>query len=173
MFPHLQANEVGNYNALLANEDKSLYDSTGLTWMDSHDMFHKAFPAFAWEVIEVLAFPDLGNPEWPNVDNPDNVAFTWRHWGHFTGECAGQKGKGELIEMYGFATSKVSRTGPINLSDGKPAPQLCETELFFDADTFLRQLTGKVKDHSKTNRNLMGNGGCPFLKNKEREANAM
>jgi len=137
-YPNVELNEIGNYNGLLSNVDKSLYDNAGLSWTDSHQMFHNAFPAFPWEVVEVLAFPDLGNPEWPNVPNPDNVAFTWRHWGHFTGSCAGNKGNGELIEMYGFATARISRTGPINLSDGQPSPQLCETETFFDGDAFLR-----------------------------------
>lgn len=89
-------------------------------------MFHKSFAAFPWEVLEVIAFPDLANPAWPQVDNPDTVVFTWRHWGNFTGEYKGNKGKGELVEMYGFASAKISRTGPIvgleTISDGKPAP---------------------------------------------------
>ena len=57
-------------------------------------MFHKSFPAFPWEVMEVLAFPDLGNPNWPDCANPDFVAFTWRHWGNFTGKYKENKGKG-------------------------------------------------------------------------------
>ena len=85
--PHLEVATLGTYNSLLCDVDKSLYDSERLNWADSHEMFHDSFPTFAWEVIEVLAFPDLGNPNWPNVPNPDNVAFTWRHWGHFTGSC--------------------------------------------------------------------------------------
>jgi hypothetical protein len=167
-FNNVEANRVGNYNALLAGADPKLYDYKGMTWEGSHDMFHKSFAAFPWEVLEVIAFPDLANPSWPKVDNPDTVAFTWRHWGHFTGKYKNNKGKGELIEMYGFGTAKISRTGPINLSDGKPAPQLCEVDVFYDADTFLKQLEGKMKDspsgfkHPAINKNLMGTG-CPFL----------
>ena len=167
-FNNVTANEVGNYNALLAGADPALYESSKHTWEQSHEKFHKSFACFPWEVLEVQAFPDLANPEWPNVDNPDTVAFTWRHWGHFTGEYNGNKGKGELIEMYGYCTARLSRTGPINLSDGQPAPQLCETELFFDANTFLKQLEGTATEvpagfkHPKINPTLMGMG-CPFL----------
>lgn len=125
-FDNVTANKVGNYNALLAGADPSLYDYEKMTWENSHEAFHKSFAAFPWEVLEVIAFPDLANPAWPNVDNPDQVVFTWRHWGHFTGEYKGNKGKGELIEMYGFASAKISRTGPVvgleTISDGKPVP---------------------------------------------------
>lgn len=70
--------------------------------------------------------------------------------------------------MYGFGTSKISRTGPVNLSDGKPAPQLCETDLYFDTDTFLKVMEGKLdstpsaRPDPRVNSNLMGSG-CPFL----------
>lgn len=121
-YNNVDANKVGNYNLLLANADTTLYDSENTTWEESHAMFHKAFMAFPWEVLEVLTFPDIGNPNWPNCDNPDFVTFTWRHWGDFTGEYKGNKGKGERIDMYGFATARISRTGPVNLSDGMPAP---------------------------------------------------
>ena len=55
-------------------------------------MFFHAFPAFPWEVLKVYSFPDLANPNWPNVTNPDTVSFSWRHWGYFTGEYEGNKG---------------------------------------------------------------------------------
>ena len=42
-------------------------------------MFHGSFAAFPWEVLEVFTGPPV-------------VAFTWRHWGHFTGEYKGNKG---------------------------------------------------------------------------------
>jgi len=54
-----------------------------------------AFAAFPWEVLEVFS-------------GPPTVGFTWRHWGTFTGSFKDNRGKGELIEMFGFATAKVS-----------------------------------------------------------------
>ena len=76
--------------------------------------------------------------------------------------------------MYGFGTAHISRTGPVNLSDGKPAPQLCETNVYYDANTFLKVMEGKldpnaVPKHPKVNGNLMGTG-CPFLDAQTREA---
>jgi hypothetical protein len=79
-----------------------------MSWQDSHDMFHHSFAAFPWEVLEVFT-------------GPPTVVFTWRHWGHFTGEFKGNKGKGELIEVFGWGTAKVNK----NL-------QLCECKMYYD-----------------------------------------
>ena len=53
VFPHKEANTVGNYNALLAGADPKLYDYKNYSWQQSHDAFHKSFAAFPWEVLEV------------------------------------------------------------------------------------------------------------------------
>jgi hypothetical protein len=79
------------------------------------------------------------------------VAFTWRHWGEFTGGYKGHKGEGELIEMYGFGTAVVN---------GKL--QLCECEFYFDAKNFLDAMEGKIPASRTGASTLVGPGGCPF-----------
>jgi len=53
-FNNVEANKVGNYNVLL-NSCPS-WDFENTTWEDSHNMFHTAFAAFPWEVLQVRAF---------------------------------------------------------------------------------------------------------------------
>jgi len=60
------------------------------------------------------------------------VTFSWRHWANFTGTYKGNKGKGELVNMYGFATATVS-----------PTLQLETVQLYFDGKEFLEVLEGK------------------------------
>merc|ERR1711908_206519 len=93
-FDNVKANEIGNYNVLLQGCDKELYD-TDQSWEGSHEAFKGAFQTFPWEVIEVFSGPPV-------------VAFTWRHWGHFTGSYKNNQGKGELLELFGFGTAEVN-----------------------------------------------------------------
>ena len=59
-------------------------------------MFRDAFTeGFPWEVLKVLTGPPV-------------VMFSWRHWAKFTGEFRGRKGKGQLVELYGFARVTVN-----------------------------------------------------------------
>ena len=58
-------------------------------------MFHGAFPAFPWEVLEVYT-------------GPPKVAFSWRHWGRFTGKYKDNKGNGELVEVFGWGVAEVN-----------------------------------------------------------------
>jgi len=134
-FDNVEANQVGNYNVLL--NSCPLWESDRITWETSHDMFHNAFAAFPWEVLEVYS-------------GPPKVAFTWRHWGTFTGTYEDNRGKGELVEMYGFGTAVVND----NL-------QLQDVEIFFNANDFIKVLRGQteVKD---TNGIWKSNHGCPF-----------
>ena len=101
-----------------------------MTWEDSHHLFHGSFAAFPWEVLEVFTGPPV-------------VTFTWRHWGHFTGTYKGNKGKGELIEVFGWGTAEVNDD-----------LQLCECKMYFDQNSFMEVLEGKrpAKTRSGTSR---------------------
>ena len=112
-YDNVEANKIGNYNVLLANADPAQYDAKNLSWQDSHNQFHHSFAAFPWEVLEVFTGPPV-------------VAFSWRHWGHFTGEYKGNKGKGELIEVFGWGTAAVN-----------DKLQLCEVKIYYDQNKFL------------------------------------
>lgn len=94
-YDNVEANKVGNYNVLLDGVDPALWPQ-GQSWDKTHHLFKEAFPdAFPWEVLKVFS-------------GPPKVAFSWRHWAHFTGAYQGHQGKGELVEMFGFATATVS-----------------------------------------------------------------
>ena len=116
-----EANEVGNYNVLLESCPAEFWDQEQTSWEQSHDAFHNAFAAFPWEVLEVYS-------------GPPKVAFSWRHWGHFTGKFEENDGKGELVEVFGFGTAVVNE----NL-------QLCDVEIFYNAQEFIQTLRGEKK----------------------------
>lgn len=137
VFNNAEANEVGNYNVLMNACPAELWDSSKITWEQSHDTFHNAFAAFPWEVLDVYS-------------GPPKVAFTWRHWGHFTGTFEENKGNGDLIEMYGFGTAVVN-----------DKLQLQECEIFYNAEQFINVLRGNVSVE-KTNPNWKSTSGCPF-----------
>jgi hypothetical protein len=136
VFDNKEANQVGNYNVLLNSCPANLYDANSNTWEDSHEKFHNAFAAFPWEVLDVYS-------------GPPKVAFTWRHWGTFTGTYDGNQGQGELVEMFGFATATVS-----------DKLQLQDVEVFFDPQEFIQVLRGEKKT-AEVNR-AWNAGGCPF-----------
>mmetsp|Transcript_10229 Transcript_10229/g.25700 ORF Transcript_10229/g.25700 Transcript_10229/m.25700 type:complete len:278 (-) Transcript_10229:90-923(-) len=121
VFNNDEANQVGNYNVLLNACPARLWDSDKTSWEASHDKFHAAFAAFPWEVLDVYS-------------PPPKVAFTWRHWAHFTGEYEGVKGEGQLVEMFGFGTAVVN-----------DKLQLMEVELHFNAEEFIEVLRGLKK----------------------------
>uniref|UniRef100_A0A7S2VF61 Pathogen-related protein n=1 Tax=Entomoneis paludosa TaxID=265537 RepID=A0A7S2VF61_9STRA len=118
VFDNVQAHQVGNYNVMLDTCPKEYYDAENTTWQDSHHAFHKAFPAFPWEVLQVFS-------------GPPKVAFTWRHWAHFTGEYNGKQGDGQLVEMYGFCTAELD-------DDMK----MGELQVYFDPVKFFQDLLG-------------------------------
>lgn len=136
VFENIEANQVGNYNVLLNSCPVELYNAAETTWEQSHDKFHDAFAAFPWEVLDVYS-------------PPPKVAFTWRHWGEFTGTYDGNKGKGELVEMFGFATATVN-----------DKLQLCDVEVFYNPEEFINVLRGE-KTTSEVNA-AWNKGGCPF-----------
>lgn len=137
VFNNVEANKVGNYNVLLNSADANLYDAKSMTWEDSHTTFENSFAAFPWEVLEVFS-------------GPPKVAFTWRHWGEFTGEYKGNQGNGELVEMFGFGTAVVN-----------DKLQLQDVEIFYNAEDFLTVLQGD-KTVEEVNADWQSNHGCPF-----------
>ena len=142
IFNNEEANAVGNYNVLLNACPVEMWDSENITWESSHDAFHDAFAAFPWEVLEVFS-------------GPPKVAFTWRHWGHYTGTFENKyKGEGELIEMFGFGTAVLN-----------DKLQLQDVEIFYNAADFIGSLR-KEKQPGETNVNWK-TGGCPFVTTSE------
>jgi hypothetical protein len=137
VFNNEEANAVGNYNVLLNACPAELWDSANTTWEGSHDIFHNAFSAFPWEVLEVFS-------------GPPKVAFTWRHWGTFTGSYEENQGKGELVELFGFGTATVN-----------DKLQLTDVEIYYNAEEFISVLRG-TKNVEETNSNWKSTGGCPF-----------
>lgn len=122
IFGHIDANKMGNYNALLHGTPSWPAD---ITWEASHELFKDAFAVFPWEVLKVFSGPPV-------------VAFSWRHWADFTGTYRGNKGKGELVEMFGFGTARVS--ADLKLQD---------VAIYYKAEEFLEVLEGKrdTKDY--------------------------
>jgi hypothetical protein len=117
---------MGNYNWLMQGLDKGLYDSDAETHESSHMLFRSAFPqGFPWEVLEVFTAPP-------------RVSFSWRHWAEFSGVYRGNRGKGQLVEMFGFIIADVetcAQTGQL---------KICGLEVYFKPDVFLEALEGKV-----------------------------
>ncbi len=139
-YDNAEANEVGNYNVLLDACPANLWDSANTTWEQSHEIFHTAFAAFPWEVLEVFS-------------GPPKVGFSWRHWGHFTGTYEGNKGKGELVEMFGFGTATVNES-----------LQLCDVEIYYNAEDFIGVLRGQKKVEDTNSSWNAGGTTCPFAK---------
>jgi hypothetical protein len=138
-FNNEEANQVGNYNVLLDSCPSEIYDADNTTCAESHDMFHDAFAAFPFEILEVYS-------------GPPKVAFTWRHWGKFTGTFDGNFGDDSVVEVFGFGTATVN-----------DKLQLCESEFYYNAKEFISVLRGETEaaDACKTWKN-----GCPHLASK-------
>lgn len=116
-YNNVDANTVGNYNVLLEGVKPALWPA-GQSWDDTHQAFKDAFSAFPWEVLKCFSGPPV-------------VAFSWRHWADFTGSYKGNAGKGELVEMFGFATAEVS-------CDLK----LEKVDVYYNGEEFLEVLEG-------------------------------
>ncbi|KAL9955303.1 hypothetical protein ACROYT_G036608 [Oculina patagonica] len=110
--------EEGSYNILMQNQP--LYNSEAETFESSHNLFRSAFnEGFPWELIEVFS-------------GPPRVAFSWRHWAHWTGPYKGRAPTGELLEMYGMAVAEVDENLKIKSID-----------VHFDPNQLLMKLEGK------------------------------
>uniref|UniRef100_A0A7S4QUJ2 Pathogen-related protein n=1 Tax=Alexandrium monilatum TaxID=311494 RepID=A0A7S4QUJ2_9DINO len=140
-FSSEQAHAVGNYNVLLSTCPAQLWDSDNTTWEQSHGKFHSAFAAFPWELLELFS-------------KPPRVAFSWRHWGNFTGSYEGNSGKGELIEVYGFGIATVN-----------DRLQLLDVEIFYRPENLIEVLRGeRPATDLAQGRDILGPavmGACP------------
>ena len=130
--------QLGNYDILLDACPAEIWNKDKVSWEKSHDNFHDAFAAFPWEVLEVYS-------------GPPKVAFSWRHWGHFTVTFEANKGNGELIEVFGFGTAIIND----NL-------QLCDVDIYFNARDLILNLHGEKKVED-TNTSWNTGATCPFF----------
>jgi hypothetical protein len=109
----------GNYNVLMESTDPKLYNAKEEDFESSHEIFKDSFEnSFPWEVLEVYA-------------GPPELVFYWRHWGEFTGSYKGNKGDGQLVEMYGYGVVRVT-------SDLK----ITAIKIFYKPENFIRNLRG-------------------------------
>lgn len=129
---------AGNYNWLMENVQKDLYDAEKETFESSHSMFRTAFPGgFPWEVLEVFS-------------GPPRVSFSWRHWAAFDGSFRGREGDGKTYDMYGF--------GVIDLDEEL---KVKEIEIYYKPADFIKALHGDIPvDALKDGKALVGNT-CP------------
>lgn len=142
-FNNDEANMVGNYNVLMAGCPATVWDADNIGWEQSHEKFHDAFAAFPWEVLEVFS-------------GPPSVAFSWRHWATFTGTYAGNQGKVELVELFGFGVATVN-----------DKLQLVDVYIYYKPEQFIKVLKGELPVESLKNaQTIMGlavAGACPHL----------
>eukprot|EP01025_Chloroclados_australasicus_P019431 TRINITY_DN2059_c0_g1_i1.p1 TRINITY_DN2059_c0_g1~~TRINITY_DN2059_c0_g1_i1.p1 ORF type:complete len:310 (+),score=33.43 TRINITY_DN2059_c0_g1_i1:106-1035(+) len=116
-----EAKKVGNYNVLLDGCPAHLYDNTKEDFESSHGAFRQAFPnGFPWELLEVYS-------------GPPRVTFSWRHWAEFEGSYKENHGKGEVVELFGFAVVDVN-------TDLK----ITNLEVYYNPVEFLQVLEGLV-----------------------------
>jgi len=103
---------------LLDSCNKELYDNSKITNRQSHEIFHTAYPAFSWEILQVFT-------------GPPEVYFEWRHFGRFTGVFRGFNGCGQMIDLRGFGVARVN--GDL---------QLLDTQIFYDQNKYLEVMSG-------------------------------
>ncbi|KAG5185152.1 hypothetical protein JKP88DRAFT_272010 [Tribonema minus] len=140
-FDLAEAAHVGNYNVLMDNTNKELYNAQEETFESSHHAFRNAFPeGFPWELLEVMS-------------GPPKVAFTWRHWASFAGEYRGHKGEGQLVEMYGFCVATVNESLKVQ-----------ELEIYYKPEDFLRVLEGKAHASTLSHGKSLVGSGCPVMR---------
>ena len=131
----------GSYNRLLDGVSKELYDSGKHTFESSQALFRNAFEdGFGWEVLKIFS-------------GPPKIAFTWRHWGKFTGEYKGRKGDGKILEMYGFCVAEVN-------ADLK----LTRVEVYFKPEGLLKCLEGKMSPSEVFQGKAFFGSCCPIHK---------
>eukprot|EP00058_Branchiostoma_floridae_P008734 XP_002594222.1 hypothetical protein BRAFLDRAFT_65070 [Branchiostoma floridae] len=118
-----ESDAVGSYNWLMWDCKKELYDAEKQDFQSSLRQFRGAFPkGFPWEVLEVSS-------------GPPTVAFTWRHWAHFTGQYMGRQGSGQLIEMHGSAVVELDKNNKI-----------VSIQIDYKPEEFLKALLGDTSD---------------------------
>jgi hypothetical protein len=130
----LEAATIGTYNWIMENASKELYDAKKYSFDASHKLFRGALAdGFPWELLEVYS-------------GPPKVAFSWRHWGEFSGQYEGRKGRGERVELRGFTIATMSASNKI-----------AKIEAYTKYDDFLRVFQDKEPSDG-------GNitSGCPI-----------
>lgn len=75
------------------------------------------------QVLKFWLFCSLG---------PPRVAFSWRHWAHWTGPYKGRAPTGELLELLGMAVAEVDENLKIKSID-----------VHYDPNQLLVKLEGK------------------------------
>ena len=70
---------------------------------------------------------------------PPRVAFSWRHWAHWTGPYKGRAPTGELLEMHGMAVAEVDENLKIKSIDVQ-----------YDPNQMLMKLEGDKRTTTKT-----------------------
>ena len=63
---------------------------------------------------------------------PPKVAFSWRHWAHWTGPYKGRAPTGELLEMYGMAVAVVDEAARAE-SRAEQIAELRETDQLLES----------------------------------------
>lgn len=76
--------QIGTYNALLT--DSNFYSPEHNDFTDSHKVFKRMMPVFAWEVLEVYS-------------GPPTVSFRWRHWGQMKNDYVGMNRNGQRVRV--------------------------------------------------------------------------
>lgn len=131
---------AGNYNWLMENMDKKLYDSEKETFDSSHSLFRTAFPnGFPWEVLKVFS-------------GPPRITFSWRHWASFDGSFRGREGDNKTYEIYGFGMLGVTSELKVK-----------EIEIFYKPDDFMKALHGDIPVGALKNGKSLVGSGCPAL----------
>lgn len=135
-----EAATAGNYNWLMENIDKTLYDSEKETFESSHTLFQTAFPnGFPWEVLKVFS-------------GPPRISFSWRHWASFDGSFQDREGDQKTYDLYGFGVIDVTSELKVK-----------EIQIFYKPDEFMKALHGNLPvDSLKNGKSLVGSG-CPAL----------
>ncbi|CAH1267013.1 Hypp3655 [Branchiostoma lanceolatum] len=142
--------KVGNYNWLMAGCKKELYDAEKEDFESSHRHFRGAFTkGFPWEVLEVFS-------------GPPTVAFSWRHWAHFTGQYMGSQGAGELIELYGF--------GVVELDE---YTKITALNIYYKPDEFVEALKGDISPDKLSKGKALVGPGCPYVQSINSHSNGV
>lgn len=139
-FSGREIHELGNYQALLSQCRKTLYDCDLENFDTSHKIFKGAFEkGFPWEVLRVFS-------------PPPRVIFTWRHWGRFNGSYRGRQGSGDTINMYGITVAVLSEQLKIE-----------SIEVYYNPELFLERLSGEKEAVEQTPGEELIGSGCPFI----------
>ncbi|KAL1410543.1 hypothetical protein Q8F55_004556 [Vanrija albida] len=141
---------IGTYNALLP--DSKFYSPNHNDYEQSHKIFKRMMPRFAWEVTEVYSGPPV-------------VAFRWRHWGEMKFDYVGRNAEGKkvrvkahggIIDIEGVLVAKVN-----------DKLQIQKIDTWYDPLSFFREVTKEgqeviIEDDTGSGSDKEG-AKCPFM----------